>query len=298
MADLPEYLAEGDVVVVNDTRVRPARVTFARPSGGAGEVLLLEERPDGSHVAMVRPSAKLPPGSTVDVAPGVSIRFGERLDDTTRAVRIVSDLPLDEVLDRFGTMPLPPYLGAMTLDDPERYQTLFARRAASAAAPTAGLHFTPELVDRIVAAGATIHTVELVVGLDTFQPLRVDRVEDHAIHSEEYRVPQSTWDAVEGATRVVAIGTTSVRALESAAARNALDGHTDLFILPGHRWEVVDVLLTNFHLPRTTLLAMIEAFVGPRWRDLYRNALASDYRFLSFGDAMLLTRDDTVRSPR
>jgi S-adenosylmethionine:tRNA ribosyltransferase-isomerase len=193
------------------------------------------------------------------------------------------------MLDVHGEMPLPPYIGAR-LDDPERYQTVFAREPGSAAAPTAGLHFTPELFERLSAIGVRTATVELVVGLDTFQPISTDDPLDHPMHTERYRVPESTMAACRDADRVVAVGTTAVRALESAAARGELAGRTDLFIHRGFHWQLVDLMLTNFHLPRTTLLMMIDAFVGPRWRQLYEVALAADYRFLSFGDAMLLDR--------
>jgi S-adenosylmethionine:tRNA ribosyltransferase-isomerase len=193
------------------------------------------------------------------------------------------------LLEDVGEVPLPPYISAR-LDRPERYQTVYATQPGSAAAPTAGLHLTPALLERVRATGATIHAVELVVGLDTFQPVSVDDPREHRMHSERYRVPEATWAACRDADRVVAVGTTSVRALESAAASGRLAGRTDLFLHRGATFHVVDVLLTNFHLPRTTLLMMIDAFVGPRWRDLYAIALAESYRFLSFGDAMLLDR--------
>jgi S-adenosylmethionine:tRNA ribosyltransferase-isomerase len=186
-------------------------------------------------------------------------------------------------------LPLPPYIVA-PLDDPERYQTVYAVPPGSAAAPTAGLHFTPELLDRLAGRGIRRANVELVVGLDTFQPISTADPRDHPMHTERYRVPPATMDAVGQARRVVAVGTTAVRALESAVARGRLEGRTDLFIHRGFDWQVVDLLMTNFHLPRTTLLMMIDAFVGARWRRLYATALASDYRFLSFGDAMLLDR--------
>ncbi|MET0459352.1 MAG: S-adenosylmethionine:tRNA ribosyltransferase-isomerase, partial [Ilumatobacteraceae bacterium] len=185
----------------------------------------------------------------------------------------------------------------ITEDDPlqhrmhtERYQTVYAVRPGSAAAPTAGLHMTPELLARITATGVPIVPVELVVGLDTFQPVTEDDPLDHRMHSERYRVPADTWAACRDARRVVAVGTTSVRALESAAATGRMEGRTELFLHRGSAFQVVDVLMTNFHLPRTTLLMMIDAFVGPRWRSLYDTALADGYRFLSFGDAMLLDR--------
>jgi S-adenosylmethionine:tRNA ribosyltransferase-isomerase len=193
------------------------------------------------------------------------------------------------LLDRHGEMPLPPYI-TERLDDPERYQTVFSREPGSAAAPTAGLHFTPELFDRLAGAGVQLATVELVVGLDTFQPISTENPLDHPMHTERYRVPPATVDACRAAERVVAVGTTAVRALESAARSGELAGRTDLFIHRGFDWQVVDMMMTNFHLPKTTLLMMIDAFVGPRWRRLYEVALAGDYRFLSFGDACLLDR--------
>jgi len=167
---------------------------------------------------------------------------------------------------------------------------VYAREPGSAAAPTAGLHLTRELLERIRAAGASVHPVELVVGLDTFRPIATEDPLAHRMHSERYRVPEATWAACQAASRVVAVGTTSVRALESAAVTGQLSGRTELFLHRGVELRVVDVLLTNFHLPRTTLLMLVDAFVGPRWRDLYAVALAEGYRFLSFGDAMLLDR--------
>jgi S-adenosylmethionine:tRNA ribosyltransferase-isomerase len=186
-------------------------------------------------------------------------------------------------------MPLPPYISAH-LDEPDRYQTVYANEPGSAAAPTAGLHFTPALLASFAERGVELARVELVVGLDTFRPISVDDPRDHLIHSERYRVAPEVLSACRAAKRVVAVGTTSVRALESAATLGAHDGRTRLFIHRPYEWQLVDVLMTNFHLPRTTLLMMIDAFVGPRWRHLYDEALRSGYRFLSFGDAMLLDR--------
>ena len=196
-------------------------------------------------------------------------------------------------LDRHGVVPLPPYISA-PLDDPERYQTVFADRPGSVAAPTAGLHLTPAVLDACRAAGATVEEVELVVGMGTFRPMTAEKVEDHHMHAERYRVPQATLDACQearaGGGRVVAVGTTSVRALESAAVSGELEGRTELFIHRPWDWRLVDVLMTNFHLPRSSLLVLVDAFVGERWRDLYAEALGAGYRFLSFGDAMWLTR--------
>jgi S-adenosylmethionine:tRNA ribosyltransferase-isomerase len=297
VVDLPGLLGPGDVVVVNDTRVLPARVRFRRPTGGAGEVLLLDEGEDGWWEALVRPSAKLPPGSHVEIGADLAIEIGEDLGEGRRRVRpSASAAGLLAALDRHGEMPLPPYLGDVHLDDPDRYQTVFARRPASAAAPTAGLHLTPAVLAGIESAGATVERIELVVGLGTFRPITVDRVEDHPMHAERYRIDPATWARIGAAERVVAVGTTCVRALESAAVGGALAGATDQFIRVPFRWRVVDVLMTNFHLPRSSLLAMVHAFVGPRWRDLYAEALAEGYRFLSFGDAMLLARDAPTAS--
>jgi len=290
--DLPDILRPGDLLVLNETRVIPARLRLRRASGGAAEVLLLEplDAQRRSWEALVRPGGKLRLGEELLAGDVALVAMGERTaaGDTFRVELIGDDDPL-ELLDRHGEMPLPPYIGAR-LDDPDRYQTVFAREPGSAAAPTAGLHFTAELFERLAASGVTTATVELVVGLDTFQPISTENPLDHPMHTERYRVPATTWAACRDAGRVVAVGTTAVRALESAAARGELSGRTDLFIHRGFDWQVVDVLMTNFHLPTTTLLMMIDAFVGERWRRLYETALAGDYRFLSFGDAMLLDR--------
>lgn len=291
VSDLPSFLGPGDLLVVNDTRVLPARLRLERRTGGAVEVLLLEAL-DPAHrewEALVRPARKLRSGEVLTRFGRPVVEVGERTEagDTFR-VMIVADDP-DEFMERHGEMPLPPYI-TRVLDDTERYQTVYSRRAASAAAPTAGLHFTPELLDAVVSAGAEIARVELVVGLDTFKPVAVDDPRDHQIHTEWYSVPSSTMEACARARRVIAVGTTAARALESAASTGSLEGRTDLFIVPGYDWKVVDVLMTNFHMPRTSLLLLVGAFVGTEWRDIYRDAVAESYRFLSFGDAMLLGR--------
>ena len=290
MSSFPALLRSGDVVVVNDTRVLPARVRFRRAGGGSGEVLLLEERPGGWWEALVRPSAKMHPGEVVEVGEGLRIEFGDDLGQGRRLILLTAPDGLLGALDRFGEMPLPPYLGRAMLDDPDRYQTVYAARPASAAAPTAGLHFTSALLAEVERRGVVVARVELVVGLATFRPMTVDRVDDHVMHHEAYRVPPETWQAVQDADRVIAVGTTTVRALESVAASGALEGRTDLFVRRGFDWRVVDAMLTNFHLPCSSLLVMIDAFIGPRWRELYDIALADGYRFLSFGDAMFLER--------
>jgi S-adenosylmethionine:tRNA ribosyltransferase-isomerase len=292
VTDLPSLVRTGDVVVLNTTRVLPARLRTHRASGGAAEVLLLEPDPDGgagAWEALVRPSRKLPAGTTLTFGEDLEVRVGQDRGEGRRSVEVLhpTGTELLEVLARHGEVPLPPYITA-PLSDPERYQTTYAVQPGSVAAPTAGLHLTPEVLARVRAAGAEVVEVELVVGLGTFRPIAVDRIEEHQMHSERYRVPPATLAACEGAERVVAIGTTSVRALEAAAATGALEGRTDLFIRGDRPFALVDALLTNFHQPRSSLLVLVEAFVGPRWRALYAEALAEGYRFLSFGDAMFL----------
>ncbi|MFN8018562.1 MAG: tRNA preQ1(34) S-adenosylmethionine ribosyltransferase-isomerase QueA [Acidimicrobiales bacterium] len=304
--DLPGLLAPGDVLVVNDTRVIPARLHLQKPTGGAVEVLLLERRPEGHWEALVRPSRRVAPGTVLrptaggGATGGLEVEVGEVLgDDGRRAVRVSGGTDDDlAVLQQVGEVPLPPYIHE-PLGDPERYQTVYARRPGSVAAPTAGLHLTPEVLDACRARGVVVADVELVVGLGTFRPITTDRVEDHPMHAERYRIPAATQEALaqrEG--RVVAVGTTVVRALESWASTGIDEDATRLFIRDGHPWEVVDRLLTNFHVPRSSLLALVRAFVGPRWRDLYAEALAAQYRFLSFGDAMLLDRTPPDAPPQ
>jgi S-adenosylmethionine:tRNA ribosyltransferase-isomerase len=297
--DLPAELAAGDVVVLNDTRVLPARLRLRKHSGGAAEVLLLRPAASaGTWTALVRPARRLRPGTILrSELPGadVEVVVGAALDEGTRLVEVaaggcpVDGVSAERLLSGVGEVPLPPYVHT-SLADPERYQTVYARRAASVAAPTAGLHLTRRLIERIERRHATVATVDLVVGLDTFRPVTVDDPADHVMHSEWYRVPETTWAVCQGAERVVAVGTTTARALEAAARSDRLEGSTDLFIRRPFPFKVVDALLTNFHLPRSTLLLLVDAFVGPRWRDLYDEALADGYRFLSFGDAMFLRR--------
>lgn len=294
--DLPSLLRSGDLLVLNETKVIPARIRLQRRTGGNAEVLLLEALDDDRRrwEALVRPGGKLAVGEIL-AQDGVDlIQMGARTAaGDTFEVEIIADGDPLTVLDVHGEMPLPPYIGTR-LDDPDRYQTVFAKEPGSAAAPTAGLHLTADVFAGLEAAGIATATVELVVGLDTFQPISTEDPLDHPMHTERYRVPEATWAACsatrQAGGRVVAVGTTAVRALESAAARRELVGRTDIFIHEGFDWKVVDVLMTNFHLPKTTLLMMIEAFIGTRWRDLYASALEQEYRFLSFGDAMLLTR--------
>jgi S-adenosylmethionine:tRNA ribosyltransferase-isomerase len=322
VADLPGLVRPGDVVVVNTTRVLPARLRLRKDSGGEVEVLLLERTPSGAWEALVRPGRRVRPGTVLHAGPDLDVRVGsDGPGDGTRLVELrvpqpdarpgagdrpdrpagagtsggPASVPEDElaILDRYGVVPLPPYITA-PLDDPERYQTVFADHPGSVAAPTAGLHLTPGVLARCRAAGARVEPVELVVGMGTFRPMSAPKVEDHHMHAERYTVPAETLDACREASarggRVVAVGTTSVRALESAALSGQLDGRTELFVHRPWTWRVVDALVTNFHLPRSSLLVLVDAFIGPRWRDLYATALADGYRFLSFGDAMWLER--------
>ena len=291
VGDLHTLVRPGDVIVVNDTRVLPARLALNRKTGGAAEVLLLEQRsPDGRlWEAMVKPARKLKEGELLEYFGKRVVRVGPRTEaGDTFVVEITDDDPLG-LIQRIGAMPLPPYIRG-SLKDNERYQTVYSRRAASAAAPTAGLHFTPELMQKVQDAGARIERVELIVGLDTFKPISTENPLDHVIHSEYFHVEPSVLQACKEAERVIAIGTTATRALESSETFGEESGRTSLFITPGYEWKIVDTMLTNFHMPKTSLLLMIESFVGRRWRDLYAEAIEEKYRFLSFGDAMLIDR--------
>ncbi len=289
VSQFPDLVGEGDLVVVNETRVLPARLSLKRGSGGSVEILLLELVDGRRWRALARPGRKLREGEVL-LSSGeqevVEIVGRDSSDDGQFIVELLAE---PERLAEIGEMPLPPYI-TTPLADPERYQTVYAKRAASAAAPTAGLHFTPELMEQVEASGARIARVELVVGLDTFRPLAVDDVRQHRMHSEQFSVPEHVLAEIADARRVIAVGTTATRAIETAGTTGRLSGRTDIFISRGFRWSVVDVMLTNFHLPRTTLLVMIDAFVGRRWRDLYEEAIRERYRMLSFGDAMLLDR--------
>jgi len=304
VADLPALLRAGDVVVLNETRVLPARLELRKPTGGRVEVFLLEPLSDDTNrwEALVRPSRRVPPGSTLVMEAGSDdgpvIVVDEDLGEGRRIVRPAGATSLLALAEAAGSVPLPPYI-TERIDDPNRYQTVYAKTASSVAAPTAGLHFTDALLAACEASGAELHRLELSVGLGTFRPIVVDDIREHDMHAERYRVPESTWHAVQRAKqhggRVVAIGTTTVRALESAATTDCLEGSTNLFISPGYSWKVVDALMTNFHLPKSSLLVMLGAFMGERWRDAYERALANGYRFLSFGDAMFVERADAVQ---
>ena len=269
--ELALELPEGTLVVVNDTRVLPARLRLERPGGGEAEVLLLERLGEnGTWEGLARPSRKLRPGQRLG-----PVELLEPLGEGRWRLRLEGEPA--------GEAPLPPYIHE-PLADPERYQTVYARSEGSAAAPTAGLHFTPELL-----AGLDVERVTLHVGLDTFRPLAAETIEEHELHSERYEVEPAAWERIRSAERVLAVGTTTVRVLESLARGAPSSGRTNLFITPGFEFRRVDALLTNFHLPRSTLLALVMAFAGvEQTRRLYRLAIEERYRFYSFGDAMLL----------
>ncbi|HEV2360120.1 MAG TPA: tRNA preQ1(34) S-adenosylmethionine ribosyltransferase-isomerase QueA [Acidimicrobiales bacterium] len=296
--ELPQLLGSGDLLVVNDSRVIPARLMLHKHSGGSVEVMLL--RPAGpidaaaatEWQALIRPARRTPAGTVllgVQDQPVVEVlRRAE--DDSERESGIHEVRLLDrEAAVAVGQMPLPPYIHT-ELADPDRYQTVYARREGSVAAPTAGLHFTPELLEECRAAGAEIAHVDLAVGLGTFKPMTGETVEDHVMHAEYYRVPPETIEATRRARRVIAIGTTALRTLETVASGAPLEGETRLYVRGDYDFRCVDVLLTNFHLPRSSLLVLLASFAGPRWRSLYETALERRYRFLSFGDAMIVAR--------
>ena len=265
-SDLPAEL-DGQLVVVNDTKVVPARIPISSPRG---EVLLLEQREDGTWEALARPTRRLRAGRRYG-----PVELLEHLGEGRWRLRLDGQPA--------GEMPLPPYI-TEPLGDPSRYQTVYAREAGSAAAPTAGLHFTPELLARLHPLRITLH-----VGLDTFRPVSEERLEEHRIHGERYVVEPAAWETIRAADRVLAVGTTTVRVLETLARGAPLAGRTELFVTPGFEFRRVDALLTNFHLPRSTLLALVMAFAGIEpTRRLYRLAVEERYRFYSFGDAMLI----------
>ncbi len=304
---LPGLLRAGDVVVVNNTRVFPARLIGRRvPSGGGVECLLIgksELSPSGLWEALVHPGQKLKPGARV-VFEGVRTLHGEILERRFFGRRIVrlwteDGSPVDEAVDAIGHVPLPPYIKRTdTIDDRERYQTVFARARGSVAAPTAGLHFTPSLVQALTARGVAVAEITLHVGYGTFQPVRVERVEDHRLEAEHYEIDGAAASLINRALaeerRVIAVGTTTTRTLEAVARAHAGRiepgaGDTSLFIYPGFEFRVIRGLLTNFHLPCSSLLMLVSAFAGPdRVRAAYAAAIAARYRFYSYGDAMLI----------
>ena len=295
-AELPGLLRPHDLLVVNPTKVRSARLRGRKKgSGGAVEILLVRRIDSERWEALVRPSRRIRVGTVIDCGPvtGEVLTAPDRGEVVLALWSATEDV--EDVLPAAGEVPLPPYI-TVPLQNPERYQTVFAETIGSAAAPTAALHFTPQLVQDLEDGGTTIAEVELEVGLDTFRPIATESINDHKMHRESWVVPEATAAAIAATRkrqgRVVAVGTTVVRTLESAASGAgevaAGRGDTELFIAPGYQLQVVDVVLTNFHAPRTTLIVMIAALLGDRWREVYAYALDHDYRFLSFGDAMLI----------
>jgi len=294
--DLPEYLRAGDVAVFNDTRVFPARLTGRRePSGGAVEALLLREERPGVWEALVKPGRRVRVGEELSFGQQLRAKVVARTPGGGRRLAFSSEAGVDEALARVGEVPLPPYIRRAS-EHPDDYQTIYARRRGSSAAPTAGLHFTPRMMRALGERGVGIAWLTLHIGFATFRPIRTQEVERHEMHVEWCSVPGATAQAIEDARarggRCVAVGTTSARALEAAARggrARAFEGETDIFIVPGHRFRAVDALLTNFHMPRSTLLLLVCAFAGrERVLAAYREAVRERYRFLSFGDAMLI----------
>lgn len=296
-SDLPRFLHPGDCLVLNDSRVLPARLIGQRPTGGQVEVLLLRDMGNDTWECLTKPGKK--------TRPGAEIMFGDGMlratvlstgDGGTRQVKFDYNGIFLEVLERLGRMPLPPYIHK-ELEDQERYQTVYSKEVGSAAAPTAGLHFTPELLDTIRAQGVNVSFVTLHVGLGTFRPVKEEDIETHEMHTEFCVMPQETADAINAAkargNRVIAVGTTSCRTIESFAKEDgtmeAASGWTDIFIYPGYKFKCIDALVTNFHLPESTLIMLVSALAGrENVLHAYQIAVEHAYRFFSFGDAMLI----------
>ena len=296
--DILKYLHAGDTLVVNDTRVIPARLYGHKPDTGAAvEVLLLKRKEKDVWETLVRPGKKMKPGARVSFGEG--LLAGEVLDmveEGNRLIRFTYEGIFEEILDRLGEMTLPPYI-THKLEDKERYQTVYAKHDGSAAAPTAGLHFTEELLDEVGAMGVNIAHVTLHVGLGTFRPVKVKNVEEHHMHSEYYVVEEDQAELInhtrQAGHRVIAVGTTSCRTLESATDEQGIlragSGWTDIFIYPGYRFRMTDGLITNFHLPESTLLMLVSALAGREHiLSAYEEAVREQYRFFSFGDAMII----------
>lgn len=296
-ADVLSYLNPGDCLVLNDSRVLPARLIGARPGGGATEVLLLRDRGDDVWECLVKPGRKMRMGATVSFGDGkLEGQVIGEVEDGKRLVKFNYSGIFLEILDELGQMPLPPYIHE-TLENPERYQTVYSRNIGSAAAPTAGLHFTEKLLDEVRAKGVKIAFVTLHVGLGTFRPVKADDLSEHIMHSEYYEIPDESAiriaETKENGGRVIAVGTTSCRTLESAYDEDGKlarpSGWTDIFIYPGYRFKMLDALITNFHLPESTLIMLVSALAGrERVLAAYNEAISERYRFFSFGDAMLI----------
>ena len=295
--DLPRYLRPGDCLVMNDSRVLPARLIGHRPTGGVCEVLLLVDKGEGLWECLVRPGRKLKPGAQVIFGDGqLTATIEAEIEDGKRLVRFHYQGIFLEILEQLGKMPLPPYIKT-ELQDQERYQTVYSKVVGSAAAPTAGLHFTPELLAQIRDMGVKECYVTLHVGLGTFRPVKAEDIQDHEMHSEFCQISQETADIInetkKNRGRVICVGTTSCRTIESFAAEDgtmtARSGWTNIFIYPGYRFKVLDALITNFHLPQSTLIMLVSALAGREHvLAAYEEAVKEKYRFFSFGDAMLI----------
>ena len=295
--DLPQFLRPGDCLVLNDSRVLPARLIGRRPTGGACEVLLLVDKGEGLWECLVRPGRKLKPGAQVIFGDGQLTAIIEaELADGKRDVRFHYQGIFLEILEQLGKMPLPPYIKA-ELKDQERYQTVYSKVVGSAAAPTAGLHFTPELLERVREMDVKVCYVTLHVGLGTFRPVKAEDIQEHEMHSEFCQISQETADVINetkrNGGRVICVGTTSCRTVESFAAGDGTmserSGWTNIFIYPGYRFKVLDALITNFHLPQSTLIMLVSALAGREHvLAAYEEAVRERYRFFSFGDAMMI----------
>lgn len=294
--DIVGYLHKGDVLVVNNTKVLPARMYAHTVSGGAVEVLLLKRLDKDRWEVLVKPGKKCTVGKSLKISEELSLTVEDITDSGERIVKFTYDGVFEDILDRVGNMPLPPYI-KQKLKDKNRYQTVYAQKDGSAAAPTAGLHFTPRLLDELRSKGVEIAEVLLHVGLGTFRPVKEEIITDHKMHSEYYEVDEKAAEIINRAKRegrrVIAVGTTSVRTLESVADENGLlkacKGNTSIFIYPPYKFKCVDALVTNFHLPESTLIMLVAAMTGrEEILNVYENAVVNKYRFFSFGDAMMI----------
>lgn len=294
--DITEYLHPGDALVINDTRVLPARLFGTTENGGAMQVLLLNRRDRDTWEVLVKPGKKARIGAKITFSQELACTVTDILDDGQRLVRFEYKGVFEEILDRLGQMPLPPYI-TERLEDKERYQTVYSKHEGSAAAPTAGLHFTEELLKKIEQKGIDLAYITLHVGLGTFRPVKAEQIEGHHMHSEYYSVDQEAADKINAAKkrggRVIAVGTTSVRTLESIAGEDGFiapaSGWTDIFIYPGYRFKTIDALITNFHLSESTLLMLVSALAGrENILAAYQTAVEARYRFFSFGDSMFI----------
>lgn len=296
--DVIDYLNPGDCLVINNTKVIPARLYGKKDTGANVEVLLLNRIEGDTWEAMVRPGSKLKPGARVEFGNGIlKAEILEVLEGGNRKVKFEYEGIFNEILDKVGLMPLPPYITEASREDNEKYQTVYAKYEGSAAAPTAGLHFTEELLQKIKEKGVQVANVTLHVGIGTFRPVKVETVEDHEMHSEHYYIKQEDAEKINNAKKsghkVIAVGTTSCRVLESVADENGMvkeiEGDTNIFIYPGYKFKCIDALITNFHLPESTLIMLVSSLAGKDFiLKAYNEAVAKKYKFFSFGDAMII----------